>query len=216
MEYFGRQTRQLIAGIGEESDAAKNNVAFCAELFADPSLTLPQMLANKDLPNILSDTNKKRNDWSGHGGIVGQDESRRRNDQLLGNLQRLRKVFGNIWNNSQLIYSRLCKPHNGVFDNEVAILMGSNSEFLKETRQLPTWLDTEHLYLVNKESGRVLRLLPLVQVGHSPQSTKNACYFFNRKEKDGLRFVSYHYIDQPEIISNIEASSEISSLFNND
>lgn len=36
-------------------------------------------------------------------------------------------------------------------------------------------------------------------VGPSPSSTKNACYFFNRVEKDGLRFVSYHFVDQPEL-----------------
>jgi hypothetical protein len=35
----------------------------------------------------------------------------------------------------------------GVFENEIAILMGSNSEFLKETRQMATWLDVERLYL---------------------------------------------------------------------
>ena len=67
-----------------------------------------------------------------------------------------------------------------MFENEIAILMGSNSEFLKETRPMSTWLDVEQLYLARKDGGRALRLLPLVKVGPSPQSAKNACYFFNR------------------------------------
>ena len=28
----------------------------------------------------------------------------------------------------------------------------------------------------------------------------NACYFFNRVEGDGLKYVSYHFIDKPEIV----------------
>jgi hypothetical protein len=90
--------------------------------------------------------------------------------------------------------------------------MGSNSEFLKDTRPLPTWLDVERLYLVRKDGGRALQLLPLVQVGPSPSSAKNACYFFNRLEKDGLRYVSYHFIDQPERMYSIEDACEAISL----
>jgi len=39
-----------------------------------------------------------------------------------------------------------------------------------------------------------------VQVGSSPVSAKNACYFFNRLEKNGARFISYHFADQPEMV----------------
>ena len=38
-----------------------------------------------------------RNDWSGHGGIVGQDVAKFRNDLLLRQVQKLREVFGNAW-----------------------------------------------------------------------------------------------------------------------
>jgi hypothetical protein len=86
--------------------------------------------------------------------------------------------------------------------------MGSNSEFLKETRSMGTWLDVERLYLSTKESRRALKLLPLVQVGPSPQSAKNACYFFNRMERDGARFVSYHFTDQPELTGKFDEATE--------
>jgi len=64
---------------------------------------------------------------------------------------------------------------------------------------MATWLDVESLYLSKKDSVRALKLLPLVQVGPSPQSAKNACYFFSRLERDGARFVSYHFTDKPEL-----------------
>ena len=47
----------------------------------------------------------------------------------------------------------------------------------------------------------------------SPQSAKNACYFFNRLEREGARFVSYHFTDHPELKGQfIEATEAISFL----
>jgi hypothetical protein len=87
--------------------------------------------------------------------------------------------------------------------------MGSNNEFLKETRSLATWLDVESLYLLSRNgSNKALKLLPLIQVGPSPQSAKNACYFFNRLEKNGVRFVSYHFIDKPELTETFADATE--------
>lgn len=103
------------------------------------------------------------------------------------------------WRETQLIRAIHCLPHGGMFDNQVAILVGSNSEFLKESRPMSSWLDVERLYLTSRDSGRALLLLPLIQVGPTPTSAKNACYFFNRVEKDSIRFVSYHFVDQPEL-----------------
>jgi hypothetical protein len=56
-------------------------------------------------------------------------------------------------------------------------------------------------------------VLPLVFIGASPPSAKNACYFFNRMEKDGVRFVSYHFADRAELTERFaEASAAIRSL----
>ena len=77
---------------------------------------------------------------------------------------------------------------------------------------MSTWLDVERLYLVKKGAPRALQLLSLVQVGPSPSSANNACYFFSRKEKDGLRYVSYHLIDQPERKLPLEDALDAISL----
>jgi hypothetical protein len=55
-----------------------------------------------------------------------------------------------------------------------------DSKFLEISLSL-----VERLYICNKDSGQALKLLPLVQVGASPQSARHACYFFNRLERDG-------------------------------
>jgi hypothetical protein len=83
----------------------------------------------------------------------------------------------------------------------------------KETRSMSTWLDVECLYLSKKDSGHALKLLPLVQVGPSPQSAKNACYFFSRLEPTGARFVSYHFTEKPELTDIFDdATAAIKSL----
>ncbi|HMS07868.1 MAG TPA: hypothetical protein PKE66_00110 [Pyrinomonadaceae bacterium] len=197
VEYFGRQTRDLLNETGNSDDA--NTRDLCADLFADPSLSLPHALSRKELAAIVSATNKMRNDWGGHGGVVGQEEAALRNQQLLAEVQRLREVFAETWAETQMVHATECRPRRGKFENEITILMGSNSEFLKEAREMDTWLDVESLYLTRKETGKSLKLLPLIQVGPSPQSAKNACYFFNRLERDGARLISYHFVDTPEL-----------------
>lgn len=213
VEYLGKQIRQLLSENGKKPEDAKNDRALCVDMFSDPSLALAEALSRKELAGILSTTNKMRNDWSGHGGVVGQEEAQLRNEQLLGEVQNLREATADTWAETQLIHALQCRPRRGVFENEVAVLMGSNSEFLKETRLMATWLDVESLYLSKKDSGRALKLLPLVQVGPSPQSAKNACYFFSRLEGGGARFVSYHFTDKPELTGQFdEATAAIKSL----
>lgn len=200
VEYLGKQTRELLSANAKKPEDAQNDRALCADIFSDPSLGLPEALGRKELAAILSTTNKMRNDWSGHGGVVGQDEAQLRNELLLAEVQKLREAIADTWAEAQLIHALHCCPRRGVFENEVAVLMGSNNEFLKETRSMATWLDVERLYLSKKDSGRALKLIPLIQVGPSPQSAKNACYFFSRLEREGgARFVSYHFTDKPEL-----------------
>lgn len=33
----------------------------------------------------------------------------------------------------------------------------------------------------------------------TPRSAMNACYFYNRKTKDGVRFVSYHFAEDSDV-----------------
>src|SRR5262249_20142847 len=154
VEYLGKQTRLLL---GDEKDGR----VLCADLFSDPSLALPQALSQKELAAVLSTTNKMRNDWSGHGGVVGPADAQLRNERLLTEVQKLRDIVASTLSETQLIRALHCRPRRGIFENEIAILMGSNSEFRKETREMSTWLDVEQLYLARKDVGRALRLLPL-------------------------------------------------------
>lgn len=211
VEYLGKQTRDLLNENGKKPEDAKNDRALCADMFADPTLSLPDALSRKELAAIFSTTNKMRNDFT-HGGVVGQEDAELRNQQLLAEVEKLREAIADTWAETQMIHALHCRPRRGVFENEVAVLMGSNNEFLKETRSMVTWLDVERLYLSKKDSGKALKLLPLIQVGPSPQSAKNACYFFSRLERDGARFVSYHFTDKPELTGRFADATEAIKL----
>jgi hypothetical protein len=186
VEYFSKQTRLMLAGKEEE-------IELCKELYVDPSLDLPKMLSSKELSTIFATTNTMRNNWQGHGGVASKEIARDRNEQLVQQLQRFREAMGDVWTNTKLIRSTSCQFKRGIFDTEISLLMGSNSEFLPERRLMSECLDNEDLYLVSGANGHTLKLLPFVKFGASPPTAKNACYFYNRVDKEGSRFVSYHY-----------------------
>ena len=208
LEYLGKQTRQLLQTSGKKPEDAKNDRALCATIFADNTLSLPGLLSTKGIVSVMSATNKMRNDWSGHGGVVGNSEAQFRNERLHGQLLKLREEMVDVWVDSLLVQVLHCRPRRGIFENELAVLTGSNNEFLKESRPMPTWLDVESLYIIRRDGGNALKLIPLVQVGPSPQSAKNACYFFNRIEHRGARFISYHFLDNPELTGDFKDAAE--------
>ncbi len=191
LEVLGKETREML-------EASSDWQLACGALFADVSLKVPEMIGDKRLVQLLARTNKHRNDWKGHAGILGQEEARQRNDILMGELQELRDIMGDMWNSIDLLHAFQCRPVHGVFQNDVTLLKGSNSEFLNETRDMATWLDVEQLYLSQRDSPHPLKLLPLIQMGPSPEAAMNAVYFFSRVDKDGLRFISYHFAKEPE------------------
>jgi hypothetical protein len=206
VEYLGKELRRQLSG-----DTSARSV--CSDMFACPSFELQEMLSSIKLLNIISTTNHMRNNWGGHTGFVSPEESRLRHEQLVSKLQELREAMPVVWSQTQLIKSNYCKPKSGVFENEVAILMGSNSEFLKEKRQLSEFLDVDRIYLATKGCTRALKLLPLVEISSSPQSAKNACDFFNRTERNGIRFITYHFSEISERIEQIVDMNGAMRLF---
>lgn len=210
--YLGSKTRELLNVGGGRLGEAKDDGLLCGEMFADPSLSLPRALSRKGLSTIFATTNTMRNRWKAHGGVVGQTEAESRNEQLLSEVQKLREAISDIWSETQMIHALHCRYRGNVYDTEVAVLMGSNNEFLKENRALTMCLDVERLYLSTGGSGRALKLLPLIKIGPSPQSAKNACYFFSRLDQVGACFVSYHFTDNPELTGQFVDATEAINL----
>ena len=124
--------------------------------------------------------------------------------------------MSDVWDRSVIVNATHCKPREGSFENEIAVLKGSNSEFLKESRAMSTWLDVDSLYIISGNQSTALKLLPLVQVSDLPGTAKSACYFFNRIESDGARFVSYHFTDPSELSGEFQEATNAIKLLTED
>lgn len=60
-------------------------------------------------------------------------------------------------------------------------------------------MEHSFLYLKTQDERSALALLPLIKVMPSPRFAENACYFYNRQEGEGVRFVSYHFEKDADI-----------------
>ena len=216
VEYLGKQTRLLLQENNKKPEEAENDRAVCAEIFSDDTLKFPRLLCSKGIAAVLGNTNKMRNDLRAHGGVLSQEQAKLHNAKLLGEVEKLRRAMSDLWDSSVMVNALHCRPSKGIFENEIGILTGSNSEFLKESRELSTWLDIDRLYIINGKQRNGLGLLPLIRLNASPGTAKNACYFFNRTEQNGARFVSYHFIDQPELSERFREATEAIKLLTED
>ena len=59
-------------------------------------------------------------------------------------------------------------------------------------------MDSNELYLYYVTTRHPLQLLHYVRMLPAPESEEIACYFYNRVEKGGVRFVSFHYEKEAE------------------
>ena len=76
---------------------------------------------------------------------------------------------------------------------------------------MSTWLRrwrTATFSLKSPNEQRTLKLLPLVKVMPSPKTEENACYFYNRQQKDGIRFLSYHFESDSDVVQEFADAAE--------
>jgi hypothetical protein len=81
----------------------------------------------------------------------------------------------------------------GVFAYSAEKLMGSRQIFKQETLNTTEVMDANELYCYDNVSQRPLQLLHFVRMLAAPETEETACYFYNRLEKNGIRWVSYHF-----------------------
>jgi len=168
-----------------------------------------RMLTSSDLVSVLQKANALRNAWVGHTGIVSPEGARERERTLAELLTRFRTIYGTAWDQLDLILPGPSRVRQGVFHCTARRVMGRSTPFEERIVEAEHHLEDGRLYLVASGERRLLELLPFVVVGTSPDVAQNACYFYNREQADGLKFVSYHFEHAAE---RIEQNSDISAL----
>jgi type I restriction enzyme M protein len=189
VEYLSKESRTLLHGKKEDEER-------CMTIFKTRNRETLEMLFSKEIITILQETNTRRNQWRGHGGITNSSENYNRHNELENHLSKLRSVFTTKWDKYVLIRPGTCKHLSGIYSYQVERIMGYGTPF--EEIEIKTRIPMEDncLYLIasdDLEPLEPLKLFPLFIV------TKNACYFYNHYQKNSIRFVSYHFEEINEI-----------------
>jgi len=174
----------------------------CKQMFYTSDDDVLQAFLSSRLIGILQDTNNLRNEWRGHGGAASDQLVREREVILQNYLNGVRGCIGDMFTRYQLIMPHNMSLREGIFQINAYSLMGTRTPFESTELFSNAPLEADRLYMMGQEERSALKLLPLFMIKASPESAQNACYFYNRKQKDGLRFISYHFDVQAEIVES--------------
>jgi len=196
-------------------------VELVESLYGTSNRRVLTMLAHADLRKVLQQANKIRNDWSGHAGVVSNEQAAQVHAQLMDLVQALRSVFGRTWQSYELIQPGLARyGEDGYHHVTIKRLMGTRSAPFEEAERASAQpLVAEALYLFDDANRSALRLKPFVRVMPSPEKRANACFIFNRREGAGSRYVSYHFEQESnitEVFPDVEDALNRLHLFDED
>ena len=86
------------------------------------------------------------------------------------------------------------------YSQKVSLLTGTRVPFKRETINVPEMMDDGGLYLLTDDRQQPLKLKPFVKILPGPRTARDACYFYSRQQANGIRYVSYHYEAEAEVI----------------
>lgn len=207
---FGEQLAKEVRRLLSNNETRRR----CLDSFGSPNDDLLNSLTNKNLFAILKEVKDKRDRWKGHGGIVGDQESKRRRTLLQSDLSNVMQLIADSYNSTQLIQPDNAQIKEGIFHWQVKLLMGANPIFRKIGVQTTGPMETGKLYLLNVDQYKPIKLLPFFRLMESPRTQQNALYFYNRVEGADVRWVSYHFDTEAEIYSRDDEVVSALSLLN--
>jgi SAM-dependent methyltransferase len=180
----------------EEPDAA----AKLRQLFADPPGDVLERLLDPTIGTTLARVNAMRNNWHGHAGATTEAQFDEQVEELVGVTEELRNALGGVWEEYQLIRAGKMARRAGRFHVDVELATGRVTPFRKDTIQLVEPLDEGRLYLVVLRGEQALPLNQMIVFRAAPRSRQYTSYFYNRREANGLRLVTYQYADENSVV----------------
>jgi hypothetical protein len=205
VELLAKEGREL-RGTSDGTMWLKKEAALGDERFLD-------VLLSKDALRILRAVGSLRNSWKGHGGIVTDEVADGRLSIVTGHLADLRSILGERWNGYLLYRTGAFEFRDGIYVAQAERVMGTRAPFTVDTVELTGPAETGRLHLVGADSRDAMPLLPFIKVMPSPRTAMNACYFYNRKTKDGVRFVSYHFAEDSDVTDRFDDTArEVESM----
>lgn len=183
----------------------KENKEKVLDLFHTDNTEFLETIAHKDLYQVFHNAQDYRNNWTGHGGLSGDSESKRRLVLLEQELTRLRELLKDIYIDYLLIQPISSRFSQGLFNNTIRNVLGANASFPEEEFISNIALDINDLYFSERSRRDPLKLIHFFRMLPSPQSEQNACYYYSRFDDLNIRYVSYHFESESE--RDVEDSS---------
>jgi hypothetical protein len=98
---------------------------------------------------------------------------------------------------------------SGTYEVIACRVMGRSVPFESLQLQTSEPLEKESLHFIGEGEKEALKLLPLIRLRASPETAQNACYYYNRKQGGQLRFVSYHFEGEPEVLGTFSDTASV-------
>jgi hypothetical protein len=187
----------------------KEQRALCLALYKTQRVDLIDALASKTLYAILKTVNTYRNDWKAHGGVESAKEQARRLALLESELARMREVFADSFSEWLLLRPDQSQYREGIFQYTATSLMGTRTIFRKVPVETSLPMEADKIYLLDMISHTPLEIVPFFRMMPGPRTEETACYFYNRIVRDGVRWVSYHFEQEAEVIRPDKALVEL-------
>jgi hypothetical protein len=172
----------------------------CFAQFGDPDPAFLDMISSKRLFAVLDEVADLRNLWKAHGGTVGPGEHARRREALEECLQRVRGIIGDRFGTVQLLAPETSSYREGIFCYDAQSLTGSRITFRRVKVETAVPMDSEKIYLLSRGRKNPVEILPLLKIMEAPEIPARACYFYNRIEGDQVRWISYHFEGEAEVL----------------
>jgi len=180
----------------------------CLELYRTRDRSVLEAICSKHVRRILQEANEIRNSAIGHVGAMSERGADRIHSELWTQLGALREAMGTVWSSYEMVLPRQSKYSEGLFHYDAFRIMGTRSmPFQTMTLRLIEAMEDGQLYAWNPGNDRALAILPLIKIMPSPTTSQNAAYFYNRREGKEVRFLSYHFETDSEIVAVFDDTS---------
>ncbi|HEY5536239.1 MAG TPA: hypothetical protein VIL99_15050 [Ignavibacteria bacterium] len=200
---LSKSTREFINN-NEITDRVQSILGFPSQMFIEN-------LTAKKISAILSIVCNLRNIWKGHSGITSDTLYKERVSTLENHLVSMKEFLINAFADCTLHVAGKMTYNDGTFIVDTKLLKGSHSIFKDERLNVSIPMEEGKQYILHIDQNKPILFLPLIKLLSSPQSEMNACYFYNRLEKNNhIRLISYHFDGKPE--QNIEDPELVDAL----
>jgi hypothetical protein len=189
----------LLAGVSKGLRQVRSNEDALLRSFALDDPRPIDLLASRDLGRLLQQALQHRNEWHGHSAAVGHAERRRQAEELEKLLWGFAKQCERAFERWVVAKVGMGRREDDGYLVDLELGRGSSPLFRHKQATLSQPPPSGGTYMWQEGAADLLELVPLVRVDSSADTSEHSCYFFDRIDPDGVRWVSFHNEAKPEL-----------------